>query len=363
MSLKQNPEALNAIAFAEKVLALLDQGSYNTTYKFAVLLGLMDLVIECANKDGSLATTITTRQLAEKVIEIYWNHVCRYGALKGVALQGKSGQAEIVRDIAKFREDSNFATYFKAKNQFETRFQKLVNKVEKKLIEMPLPRVQYFGNQENRFIYDINWNTETNILNQVTAYQNKKDSDFDNRIHLLPNVADYLVNLNALLRPMVQRMWTMEVARINKLEESKLEKFLFGAERAAIAKFSEPLRELQNNTCFYCEQKFGSSANKKPAVDHFIPWSRVPNDGLANFVLAHNECNISKSDHLASIEHLECWQKRNHDSNILIKLDSLATDFNWAVRREESLGIAQTLYSRLKPGVELWRKRNDFVVY
>jgi hypothetical protein len=43
LSLQQNPEALDAIAFAERVLSLLDQGAYNTTYKFSVLLGLMDL--------------------------------------------------------------------------------------------------------------------------------------------------------------------------------------------------------------------------------------------------------------------------------------------------------------------------------
>lgn len=34
MSLEQNQEALDAIAFAERVLTLLDEGAYNTTYKF-----------------------------------------------------------------------------------------------------------------------------------------------------------------------------------------------------------------------------------------------------------------------------------------------------------------------------------------
>ena len=64
MSLQQNPEALDAIAFAERVLTLLDEGAYNTTYKFSVLLGLMDLVIEKSAGDGSLVTMLTTKQLA-----------------------------------------------------------------------------------------------------------------------------------------------------------------------------------------------------------------------------------------------------------------------------------------------------------
>ena len=37
--------ARDVIAFGERLLALLDQGSFVATYKYAVLLGLMDLCI------------------------------------------------------------------------------------------------------------------------------------------------------------------------------------------------------------------------------------------------------------------------------------------------------------------------------
>lgn len=39
-------EDRGAIGFAEKVLGLLDEGRFTATYKFAVLLGLMDLCLE-----------------------------------------------------------------------------------------------------------------------------------------------------------------------------------------------------------------------------------------------------------------------------------------------------------------------------
>ena len=106
MSLGRNPEALGAIAFAEQCLSLLDEASYNTTYKFAVLLALMDLVVEKANKDGTLASTVTTKHLAVKVIENYWNHACAYPWFQthSLLLQGKSGQAEIISSIYKFRD-------------------------------------------------------------------------------------------------------------------------------------------------------------------------------------------------------------------------------------------------------------------
>jgi len=44
LNLCETPEALDAITFAEKVLALLDQGAFTSTYKFAVLLGLMESI-------------------------------------------------------------------------------------------------------------------------------------------------------------------------------------------------------------------------------------------------------------------------------------------------------------------------------
>ena len=39
-------EPPDAIRFAERVLELLDDGRYTATYKYAVLLGLMDLCLE-----------------------------------------------------------------------------------------------------------------------------------------------------------------------------------------------------------------------------------------------------------------------------------------------------------------------------
>lgn len=356
MSLSNNPAALEAISFAEQCLSLLDEASYNTTYKFAVLLALMDLVVEKANKDGSLATTLTTRQLAEKVIENYWHHVIAYPALNHQPLQGKSGQAEIISRIHKFRERTAFSSLFLVRQQSPKEYRSLVNQVEKKLIEMPLPRLQYFGKQERRFIYDIAWSLKKPVsLRHVTAYQTGKDSCFDNRILLKPNVADYLVNLSGLLRPIIQRSWTMQVAKMNKLEESKLQDFLFGRSRSAIHRFANPLREFQNNRCFYCESIFNNQPRKVPEVDHFIPWARYPNDALANFVLAHSSCNSSKSDHFAARGYLDKWKSRNQNPSDLAQLTVMANKENWELLERSSINIANTLYSRLPPNIELWQ--------
>ena len=94
-----------AIAFAEKLLALLDYGSFTATYKFAVLLGLIDLCLECSDKSGAAPSVLTTRQLAQKVTELYWPQATVFTTAghATVLRQCTSGQAEILSDIQRFQ--------------------------------------------------------------------------------------------------------------------------------------------------------------------------------------------------------------------------------------------------------------------
>jgi hypothetical protein len=89
------------VAFAERVLALLDQGSFVATYKYAVLLALMDLCLEKTNKHGAAPDMVTTRELAEKVVELYWPQTSEF---RGRTLRQNAGrQARILTDIAAVR--------------------------------------------------------------------------------------------------------------------------------------------------------------------------------------------------------------------------------------------------------------------
>ncbi len=54
----------DAIGFGEKVLAMLDQGSFTATYKYAVLLALVDVCLETADSDGRAPTAVHPRALA-----------------------------------------------------------------------------------------------------------------------------------------------------------------------------------------------------------------------------------------------------------------------------------------------------------
>jgi len=50
-----------AIGFAEKVLELLEDGRFTATYKYAVLLALMDVCLERTQASGAPPDTFTTR--------------------------------------------------------------------------------------------------------------------------------------------------------------------------------------------------------------------------------------------------------------------------------------------------------------
>jgi hypothetical protein len=218
---------------------------------------------------------------------------------------------------------------------------------------MPIPRLQVLGGKEDRFLYQYNW-TQGISQASVTAYQRRRESDFDNQLYMRPGVADNLVRLNGVLRPLFHRDWAVMVAGMNSLPETELETFLFGAGRASLGPVRGPLRELQDHRCFYC----GDRLNSRAEVDHFIPWSRYPDDGLDNLVAAHPACNNSKRDFLAAAEHVEHWAKRGrrHRSDFTL----LATAANWPCDTNRTKAVAKTIYRRLPDGAPLWVARSSF---
>ncbi len=345
----------DVVGFAERVLALLDQGSFVATYKYAVLLALMDLCLEKTNRQGFAPDAVTTRELAEKVIELYWPQTNQF---RGRTLrQNAGGQARILTDVAAFRAclPDPSVTVERAR-QPRAAFEHLVDKVEWTLILMPLPRLQVVGGETERLLYEIRWGLEIEReRRRVVAYQrNRASGTFDNHIRLYPKVGDYLVMLNGLLRPLIHRGWSAMVARLNSLDDSRLESFLFGVDRSQLAAVRPGLLDLQRGRCFYCSAALGRTAD----VDHFIPWSRYPDNGIENLVIADRRCNGAKRDFLAAGEHVRRWRERNIEMRR--DLLGIAADRKWESHPEETLSVARGIYLRLPRGARLWLRGPDF---
>lgn len=353
-----------AIGFAEKVLELLDEGRYTSTYKFAVLLALLDLCLEGTQASGAPPEMVTTRQLALKVVELYWPHSVPFvGRSPGAVLrQNNNGQAEIVTTIRNFRQQhaaDPSVPHWESRMAAPTAYARLVKKVEWKLIEMPLPRLQTMGHAQREFIYRIAWDTQI-LQGDLVEYLDGAASSFDNRVLLLPYVGEYLVQLNGLLRPLIQRRWTAMIAHVNRLEESQLEVFLFGASRTPTARVRAGLWEIQEKRCFYCEARIADPAGAE--VDHFVPWARYADDGLDNFVVADTMCNGSKSSSLAADAHLSRWTRRFvQESTECDAFTQLAAKTRWVRDPGRSLSVARAIYPRLPHDARLWLRGREFV--
>jgi 5-methylcytosine-specific restriction endonuclease McrA len=269
---------------------------------------------------------------------------------------GPGQQATIVRLIQDARErwgNGETDTLFRARKMHGSEFDRLLDEVEWTLIEMPIPRLQKLGDVEDRFLYTYNW-TEAVRRSAVSAYQRGHASSFDNLLRLKPGVGELLVRLNGVLRPLFYREWAVMVARMNRLPEAALEQFLFGAERVPLEAVRRPLLTLQNNVCFYCKGPIGGRAD----VDHFIPWTRYPDDALDNLVVAHQSCNNSKRDFLAGAEHVERWRRRVREHGNA--LATIATDLSWPRDAERTRAIATSIYSRLPLTARLWLAPSEF---
>jgi 5-methylcytosine-specific restriction endonuclease McrA len=350
-----------AVRFAEKVLALLDEGQFTATYKYAVLLGLLDLSLENVGRHGEPPDQFTTAQLADKVIELYWPHALPFGRGRNaeVLLQNTGrnrAQAAIVQHVQEFRvkvaAEHATGSLVRLRQLAPLAFQRLRHDVEWKLIQMPLPRVQVVGNVSDPFVYEIGWDSTVRLAD-VRAYQRGTPSSFDNRILLRPGVGAWLIQLNGLLRPLIHRRWAALVAKLNDMEEARLERFLFGTSRAALEAVRPWLLELQRGRCFYCQQRLRGPGTH---VDHFIPWSRFPEDGLANLVLADDRCNTAKRDFLAATPHVIRWAERL-DSDGLKRCEQ---ELSWDAATEPMRGVARGIYLRLPEDALLWVAGKEF---
>ena len=185
-----------------------------------MLLALIDLCLAGTQASSAPPEMVTTRQLADKIVEIYWPHTVPFASRAEARILSKNtrGQAEIVSAVLTFRSrhapDASVGRWH-ARLAAPAAYERLVRTVEWKLIEMPLPRLQMMGQSLDPFIYEIHWDA------RVQRRDIERDG-FDNRVLLRPRVGEYFLQLNGLLRPLIQRRWAAMVARLNRLQDSQL---------------------------------------------------------------------------------------------------------------------------------------------
>jgi len=338
-----NP-ASRQVEIVEQVLALLDHGSFTSTYKQAVLLAIIDVCKETVGTGGYPPQVLTTRQLATKVVELYWPQTLLWQG-KQLLDQNSKGPGKIVALVHQLRQAVGALKqpplwFEQLAHAAPTQLRKTLDEVEWVLIHYPLPKLQRLAGVVHPWIYSITWNDGDRPARRgaVRAYQQGKASEFDNRLHLQPGVGACFVAMHSILRPLVMNHWATKVATLNTLDVAYLHDFLFGFDRGSLQPLRKDLQSLQGGKCFYCRQRLGNS----PHIDHFIPWSRHPENGLHNLVLSHRTCNTSKSNLLAAALHVERWRTwvaRQHS-----ELEAIAAARRWPTAGDRVLSIARAVY-------------------
>lgn len=341
------PTAEEQLRFLQKIQRLLEEGSFNSTYKYALLIALADLCVEKGQESGE-PLLLTTREIAEKFVQLYWRQVIPFPAQDGkteILFQNTDRQAAVINRILKIHGKlGNNVARLKSNSK---EYKRLLNDVSRIVREMPLWKLQRAGSQVDDFLYE--------------------DIGSGTNIELRFGVSYCFREFHGQILNMVQGAWIRWIRRLQKNQPilgqtTELGDFLFGKDRATLSVFVPILKEVQHGNCFYCDRAIRAQGE----VDHFIPWSRYPVDLGHNFVLAHKSCNGSKGDLLAAIPHLENWVKRNEryekalgaffvDQNISYDLETSISIGRWSYNHAQSIGAHLWLKERvLLPADRSW---------
>ncbi|MDQ6617457.1 MAG: hypothetical protein M3083_22600 [Actinomycetota bacterium] len=334
----------------ERLLRVVDEGRRTATYKLALLLALINAA---ALKPGE--SEVPTQTLAVLVLELYYPQTRVYVTNDGIERQLRqitmksSSPLRAALHLRTLGDAAGCRTIGEAKTRLPEEYARALDAVEDTFVRYPIPLLQVVGNRAVPFLYEVDWPEGTSV--------SELRSDGRDRIRFLDGVSDRLVVLGPLLRPLIELHWTRDIARWTGVatEGERLRTHLFGTDRVAFPKvLREGLAELQGGNCFYC----GSRLTRTGQVDHFLAWSRWPNDAVENLVLA-DRCNGDKSDHLAALEHVERWVARLGDYSEALSL--LASSGRWTSDLSRSTALLRSTYRTLVPGVPLWLRGKEFL--
>ena len=342
---KARPSPEDHVQFIARIERILSDGSFVATYKYALLVALLELAIEQGD-DSSREFVLSIRDIADKFAELYWRQAAPYKAdaraATGFVLhQSKGKQAGVITQLARFREELKGGRSTISEARRSPEWGRLVDRMQTLLGKMPLWRLQKVGREDIRFLYEPGPGPQ--------------------HITLMPGVACHLRERAPLIRQLAQTEWLRFVLSLEQNQPALgravgLSEFMFGSTRAALAvKVADLLGDLQHGRCFYCH----GGLTRSPAVDHFIPWSRYTHDLVHNLVLAHKHCNASKREFLSGEIYLERWARHLVDYDA--DLQAIGAEGGLLIDRATSVAVARWSYEHVeRVGATVWLGGEDY---
>jgi hypothetical protein len=333
------------LLLGQRVVAILETGQRDATYKLATLMALIDHCIENLPERAEEALQVPIPELAHRVLALYWPQVRPF---EGQDLrQRRSGAIARIPDAAKSlreatRSGNSGLSLDIAMTRAPEEYRAAIAQITLALAKQPLPRLQKLPGSpiSDPFLYDDSFLGEGSSLRQLKAH--------GNRITLKPGVAFSLARLAGLLKPALEIMWVEDIRQMNKFLDAEVPDVaghLFGRERIAMTPVREAFTEAFGPHCFYCAVQLPV----RNPVDHVLPWSLVGIDGLANLVLACSKCNGDKSGALPAVEIVDRVLERNREV-----LEEIAREIQWPTQRDRVVAAARGIFRGQPAGVPTW---------
>jgi hypothetical protein len=326
------PTADEQVKFLRCIQRLLSEGSFVASYKYALLHALADMAVVKGDESGA-PLELQTRDIAERFIELYWRQTRPFLSRESASVvlkQNTGRQAAILSRIAEAQDECGGSIARLKLNG--SRWKTLVGEVDRVVRVMPLWKLQTVGSEQVNFLYD--------------------NAGTGKSITLKAGVAYCLRSFHRIIVDLVEGAWLNYVRKTNSGGAGTLTdlgSFLFGCERAALTAYRDVLIDVQKDMCFYCHKPM----RRKGAADHFIPWSKYPQDLGHNFVLAHTSCNSRKSDYLAAEDHIGAWRDRN--ASVAGELSERFDDLELPHDIQASVRVAEWAYGQTeKAGGQVW---------
>ena len=338
---------LDPVDVAGRVVQLLESGRRESTYKLATLLALVDICVEnTAASDGSL--TVPVNEITHRIVAYYWPQV-RVFNHRGRLSQNKSGRSipDRIADVRVQLAAENLSTAEAAREAEHPDYVRLIRSLRPTVAQQPLTHLQTVPHVRDH-------DTRDDFLFDASGFHKKMtvgDVDRIGTITLRPGIPEGLRRTSALLRGFIRTAWTHDVVAFNRaeLDAEDLDGFLFGTDRTALRSLVEPLRDLQDDLCFYCGGRMAGDVH----IDHVVAWSMIPIDGVANLVAADSRCNLDKSASIPVRAHVDRALERPHLTEI-----ARITRLPLLYRRTSS--AADGVFASLPVGALLWRGVRDY---
>jgi hypothetical protein len=296
--------ASEASLAAEILGRILSRGVTVSPYKFLLIVALLEALPELEVTRGEL-TALPLRHLSERCIRILWPQVLPY---RGQALSNGSvaGDLAAVRWIAGVQEAEPSLSRFLTAGRWAEQRRQLTGDLAWLMAQWPVPRLQTVDG----FTTNLLWPVPPEWRERTTGAQSRRpvpkslfrvDASGLPCLEMYSGVAELLIRLTPLLRPLAELRWAEVVsdAHVLALPDADplalLEHLFPPVSRSGATQQAAPLlRRAQEGRCFWCGRRIRGDGH----VDHVIPWSRTHNDAIENLVLCDLGCNQAKSDWL-----------------------------------------------------------------